>query len=153
MYDIYQIKNKITFKKYIGSSSQVEIRWKRHLNDLIKNQHHCTYLQRSFNKYSKDAFVFEILYSFTTKEEMLQKESELLNTESDLYNISLSASGGDLITNHPNYKSICEKHRENYYKNIDSITGKNLFLDKDNSGVNNSNYKHRKLLHNFLCCL
>ena len=58
MFIIYEIKNKITGKRYIGSSKDYKVRWKRHLNELLKDKHHCSYLQRSFNKHGSEAFSF-----------------------------------------------------------------------------------------------
>ncbi len=35
---IYKIKNKYNNKEYIGSSIDIEKRWKRHLNDLKSDE-------------------------------------------------------------------------------------------------------------------
>ncbi len=58
---IYQIKNIITDKVYIGSAININLRWKEHLNDLKGNKHHSIKLQRSFNIHGIDNFMFEVI--------------------------------------------------------------------------------------------
>ena len=94
MYVIYEIKNIKNNKKYIGSSSNYVVRWKRHLNELIKNKHHCIYLQRSFNTYGLESFIFNIVEECSSKEEMLKLETHYINSDEMLYNTSKVASGG-----------------------------------------------------------
>ena len=145
MFVIYEIKNNITNKRYIGSSKDYTVRWARHLNDLLNNKHHCIYLQRAFNKYGRDQFSFNVIQEISTRQEMLHIEESLLNSTEELYNISKSASGGNLITYHPNVESIKEKHRINYYLNVDPITGKHKYLNNALSGKYNPIYKTRKI--------
>ena len=70
---IYQIRNKINNKIYIGSSINIKKRWNEHMSDLFNNTHHNIYLQRVWNKYGELNFVFEIL--------LLCEQSELLKYE------------------------------------------------------------------------
>lgn len=58
---IYSITNIINNKIYIGQSVEIEQRWKRHKRELNQNKHINEYLQRSWNKYGEDLFVFEII--------------------------------------------------------------------------------------------
>ena len=58
---IYQIKNLVNGKIYIGSSVDLKRRRKHHFVDLRRNVHHCKYLQRAWNKYGETKFKFEIL--------------------------------------------------------------------------------------------
>ena len=58
---IYQILNAINGKSYIGSAINIKKRWKEHIWELIRNAHYNKYLQRSWNKYGKDAFKFIVL--------------------------------------------------------------------------------------------
>ena len=58
---IYCITNKITNKIYIGSTIDINRRWKEHKKELSKNKHHNLYLQNSFNKYGHKNFNFHIL--------------------------------------------------------------------------------------------
>tara|TARA_R110000868_G_scaffold101057_1_gene278216 strand:- start:16172 stop:17002 length:831 start_codon:yes stop_codon:yes gene_type:complete len=59
---VYQIRNIINGKIYIGSASgSFAARWRCHKSDLNLSKHHSVTLQRSWKKYGKDAFAFEVL--------------------------------------------------------------------------------------------
>ena len=105
---IYKIVNKVNSKYYLGSSKDFHVRKLRHFNELRKGNHHNIYLQRAFNKYGEENFEFVILEEC---ENTLEREQELLNSLNLklCYNVSLSASGGDLIKNHPNREEIIKK--------------------------------------------
>lgn len=90
---IYKIKNITNNKIYIGSAINIEIRWKEHINDLKGNKHHSIKLQRAYNKYGKDNFVFEIV-ELCAVDMLLIKEQEYINTYKsyiDGYNCSPTA--------------------------------------------------------------
>lgn len=61
MIGIYKIENMVNNKSYIGSSNNIERRWRQHINLLNNNEHHSIKLQRAWNKYGQDNFKFEIL--------------------------------------------------------------------------------------------
>lgn len=61
MTGIYCIENKINGKKYVGQAVDVKTRWRHHRCLLESNKHHSKALQRAWNKYSKEAFVFYML--------------------------------------------------------------------------------------------
>jgi group I intron endonuclease len=58
---IYQIRNVINNKIYVGSTINLIQRKKAHEYLLRKNKHKNDYLQNSWNKHGEDAFVFEVL--------------------------------------------------------------------------------------------
>lgn len=58
---IYCIENTINQKKYIGLSRDMERRWYVHRWNLDTNQHENSYLQRAWNKYGANAFMFYVL--------------------------------------------------------------------------------------------
>lgn len=60
---IYQIKNTVNGKLYIGSAVDIAARWGRHRFDLRKGSHHSKKLQRAWNKYGEKSFVFEVIHS------------------------------------------------------------------------------------------
>jgi group I intron endonuclease len=76
---VYQIKNKVNNKVYIGSTSNVNKRWDTHLRRLDNNKHHSHYLQNAWNKYGKNCFIFEILETLQSKKEMLDCEQKWLD--------------------------------------------------------------------------
>jgi group I intron endonuclease len=58
---VYGILNLINDKIYIGSSKSIKNRFKWHFNALENNKHHSILLQRAWNKYGEDAFIFFII--------------------------------------------------------------------------------------------
>src|SRR5260370_36049823 len=58
---IYRIVCVRTGKFYIGSSTNLPTRRYNHFRVLQRNKHHNRHMQRAWNKYGKDAFVFEVL--------------------------------------------------------------------------------------------
>lgn len=62
MIGVYTITCTSNGKVYVGSSSRnVARRWTQHRNHLKTGKHHSPPLQRAYDKYGKDAFVFELL--------------------------------------------------------------------------------------------
>jgi group I intron endonuclease len=58
---IYQIRNTLNGKVYIGSAENVYDRWAVHRSLLKHGNHHCPPLQADWIKYGKDAFIFEVI--------------------------------------------------------------------------------------------
>lgn len=107
---VYRILNTETNKEYIGSTLNYIKRKKTHFYNLKNNKHHCIHLQRSYNKYGRDKFIFEILYEGDDYKEI---EYNMINENYDnLYNVSKQVSGGDLISYHPYKEEISKKKSE-----------------------------------------
>ena len=70
---IYQIKNKLNGKIYIGSAKNFHVRKLKHLNYLKHGKHHCRYLQFAWNKYGSENFEFIILEE-CEKEKLVERE-------------------------------------------------------------------------------
>lgn len=59
---IYAIRRLASNKRYIGSASvSLPGRWVDHRKDLRGNRHYNDYLQKAWNKYGEEAFVFEVI--------------------------------------------------------------------------------------------
>lgn len=94
---IYKITNSINNKCYIGMSTKLKDRIKRHLRKLVTNNHNNKYLSRAFNKYGVDNFEIEILEMFNeiTHSELLKLEIEYIQYYNSLkngYNLLLDNS-------------------------------------------------------------
>lgn len=81
---IYCITNKITGDRYIGSSVNINRRFKKHRTELRHNKHSNPILQRAFNKYGEDAFYFGIV---EICENIIEREQQYLDTKEFKYNI------------------------------------------------------------------
>lgn len=96
MTGIYQIINKINDHAYIGSAVDIKRRWKWHKSRLNKGKHYNEYLQRAWNKYGKENFILVIAEEVQDKAVLLEIEQKYLDNLCPEYNISDSATGGNL---------------------------------------------------------
>lgn len=110
---IYSITNLLDNKQYIGSSINIVCRWKIHRLNLLANTHHSRYLQNAYNKYGKDAFKFEVLFT-CPKEDLLRIEQYCINNYKPQYNMSPTA-GNCLGVKHT---------KESSYKKSQALLGR-----------------------------
>lgn len=75
---IYQIRNLVNGKVYIGSSVNIDKRWKQHLTHIAGGYHVNPLLQSVFRKYGTSNFVFDILEEVDV-EKLLQREQYYLD--------------------------------------------------------------------------
>lgn len=113
MYIVYQHKNKINSKIYIGITSRVpEKRWGRNGSNYKTSP----YFYNAIQKYGWDNFEHNILYTNLTKEQACQKEQELIQYFHSMdrnfgYN---STSGGEMfIMNSETKNKISNKLKGN----------------------------------------
>lgn len=137
MYQIYKITNKINNMVYIGSSINVERRWRQHKEASInENDHHYNYpLMKAFRKYGIDNFNFEIINTLSTLEEMIKEEYNQIikencifpngynqtdNTESPMFDPSIA-------------KKMSTTKRQKYGKTVCEINELNEIISQWNS--------------------
>jgi len=100
MQGVYRIRNILDDKRYVGSTQDFDGRWDIHRDELRKGNHYNKYLQRAWNKYGEENFVFEV------EEEVIGDDKALLAVEQVyldegfalgvLYNVARKAGGGNL---------------------------------------------------------
>jgi group I intron endonuclease len=101
---IYKIINKVNGKVYYGSSNDIINRFNQHKSLLNRQKHQNIHLQRSWNKYGKDNFEFNII-ELINEDELVLTEQKYLDlcklSPSKFYNIgydSNSATRGKIHT-------------------------------------------------------
>lgn len=99
MKGIYKITNIVNNKYYIGSSKDIEGRFKNHKSHLKRNKHRNGKLQSSYNKHGLDSFIFEILEILddsVTKEDLLRVEQTYLDKllKKQVYNLNFTSNSG-----------------------------------------------------------
>jgi len=77
---IYQIRNVLNGKIYIGSSVSLSDRKNNHFAMLRSGKHKNVKLQYSFNKHGESAFVFEVLETIHRESEKFSREQYYLDT-------------------------------------------------------------------------
>lgn len=83
---IYQIRNSVNGKLYVGSAASLRSRSSRHRHDLRKGKHHSSRLQNAWDKYGETCFVFETLL-ICNKENLLFYEQRAIDAINPEYNI------------------------------------------------------------------
>ena len=106
---IYKIVCTVNGKVYIGEAKNLLDRMNKHFKDLENGLSDCHELQRDWNSYGKYCFRMEILLKgqdFLTKQNRLQKETEILNLyePDEVYNQHPRRE----IISEDNYRVICE---------------------------------------------
>lgn len=119
----YKIIHNKTNKFYYGSSKNIKKRFIRHKSDLKNNHHHCIHLQRAYNKYGKENFKYIIDTICENIDDAVDLEQDFLDKNYDtIYNTSKYASGGDLISYHPNKQKIIKKIKNTLKSIYNSMT-------------------------------
>lgn len=120
---VYCILNTITGKKYIGSSLNIKARLRSHYSELLHNKHDNSHLQRSYNKYGVEYFIWGVI-EFCESHLAVEREQYYLNSFvnwNDLYNnrrIAESNRGVKRGTPSDEIKLKCSLGHKNYLKTI-----------------------------------
>lgn len=83
---IYQIRNTINGKRYVGSAKCFRVRWNAHRANLRKGAHHSPHLQSSWEKNGEGAFAFEIL-ELCVPRELLAREQVWIDRLKPAFNV------------------------------------------------------------------
>ena len=105
---IYQIKNLLNGKLYIGSTKNFKRRKTSHIKKLNARNSGCTGIQNAWNKYGQENFIFEILEEVPDEVDMIYREEQLIllhNTNGiNGYNIQLPYTMGSRETSYDKTK-------------------------------------------------
>lgn len=111
MIGIYCIKNIINNKKYIGYSTGIMGRWANHKSELRRHAHENDHLQKSYNKYGKDNFIYYVIEE-CSENKLLKKEKyyiKLYKTRDPEFGYNLNDGGVGSL--HPREETL-EKLRK-----------------------------------------
>ncbi|HKV59521.1 MAG TPA: GIY-YIG nuclease family protein, partial [Ktedonobacteraceae bacterium] len=88
---IYAIINRVNQHVYVGSAKSLLHRKQHHFRDLKAGNHKNPHLQRAFNSYGSDAFLFVVLEPVEHVENLLVREQHYIDTLNPEYNIARTA--------------------------------------------------------------
>jgi len=112
MYYAYIIENIINHTYYVGITSNPKDRWQRHQSNArssSKDVHYQSYLYSAMRKYGIDNFTFEVIKTFTARDECEQFEIDTIQWFEDMYlNIYNIHRGGTLGFNMQEHKNYWE---------------------------------------------
>ena len=100
---LYAIKNVQSGKAYVGSTVGFKERMTTHKRMLKRGKHHCQHLQRAWDKYGEQNFVFVQIGGANCQKEVRELEQAFLELffGADLYNTKCSAIGMPSGNSHP----------------------------------------------------
>ena len=75
---IYTITNTVNGKVYVGSAKNLSARRRMHRSHLLRGLHHSIKLQRAWNKYGPNAFVFAVIEEVKEPTNLIAREQEWL---------------------------------------------------------------------------
>lgn len=100
MQGIYKIENIKNNKKYIGSSKNIEKRFRGHKKNLETGKHHSIKLQRAWNKTkNKNIFSFEVIEEVKDIKNLKKREQYYI----DLYDAYYNGYNCSLKVDNPSY--------------------------------------------------
>lgn len=107
---VYAIKNTLNNKIYVGSSDSICWRLYDHRKELNSNSHHSIHLQRAWNKYGSDVFVYFLVERVDNVGKLLEREQYWMDefrcyVKDKGYNISPTAGSCRGI-------KLSEEHKE-----------------------------------------
>lgn len=85
---IYQIRNILNGKRYIGSAVSFTRRWAEHKRELHDGTHHSAYLQNAWDKHGAFNFVFEELLRLADCNQLISIEQIYLDCHKPEYNMN-----------------------------------------------------------------
>jgi len=133
---LYIIKNLSNNKAYVGSSSNLKLRFKNHKQKLINGNHENKHLQRSWNKYGKDNFLFKIA--------IICNANDLAFFEQKLIDKFKSSIGWDNMYNQfpTSFSAIGRKHSEETKIKISQSNKGKIFSKEHRERIGKSRIYH-----------
>lgn len=144
-YFIYEIRNIINGKRYIGCSKDVTVRFTKHKSRLKNNKHINSYLQNAYNKYGKSNFEYNILFKLNSESDMYKKEKELILENDNLYNLAEGGLGGDTFTNRSEESKAITREKISKASKISNDKNKSLHSENTTKLWQNIEYREKVL--------
>lgn len=118
---IYQIRNTVNGKTYVGSTKNLNKRRRQHWCELRNGSHRNSHLQHAWDKHREDAFIFETLI-ICHPSMCLWYEQQFLDQWQPDYNIcSVAGSSAGVHTGESHHyygKRLSEEHRAKISKSM-----------------------------------
>ena len=137
---IYQIRNLVTDKVYVGSAVHFGRRWSLHKRRLRQQTHHSAKLQNAWNKYGEAHFEFTVLEVVADKGRLLEREQHWLDaTNAPTDGMNMSPAAGSLLGakfSDESRRRMSEAHRgvkksPEHVENVrKALTGRTMTLEQ-----------------------
>lgn len=137
---IYEIRNLVDGKRYIGSSKGVKRRIWEHKHYLEKGTHSNTYLSSAYREYGLQNFSFSVL-EYVTEDVLIEREQHFMDTYSVCdrekgYNIATKAgSGGAYVKMGERHRALASKNKKGKGKKLNWELVKEIREKYNNQGL------------------
>lgn len=119
---VYVLTDEVTGKFYIGSSSNIVKRVKRHIDELRRGVHHNVNFQKVWEKTTG---IIQSFLPTVTREEAYILEQDIMDRHAGndkCLNIGLSVRGGDNLTRHPDRENIIKRIKKTLESRVAGLT-------------------------------
>lgn len=144
---IYKIENTSTGKIYIGQScSKYKTkRWRDHLSNMRKGKHNNPHMQRAYNLYGEESFIYSELDKASSQEELDILELYYIKCYDSLdedkgYNILIGGKGGPMPESVKYKISLANKGR-GFGRKLSASTRQRISLSNKGRIISNSTRK------------
>lgn len=129
MIGIYCIRNKVNNKIYIGSSVDIDRRFRKHRTQLNTKVHSNKHLIKAYHKYGKDNFEFIILEE-CLKEDLIDREMFYIEKYDSLdynkgYNLTLPVKHPSIVCSKEYSEIMSKANKGRTPSNYDEMRKKN----------------------------
>lgn len=123
MFYVYVLEDQTTGAIYIGSTRNVNQRYRRHMIDLLNHRHHSALMQKTYDDGGE--IVISEIFELRTREQAYQLEDDLIKSNTDdgmLLNVALDSKFGDCTTHNPNRDEIIQRRNTSLKKTLASFS-------------------------------
>ena len=114
---VYQIDNKLTGRKYIGQTNNIERRWNNHASKLTARTHRNINLQNDWHRYGINNFTLSVIEKIDDVSKLRKREKhhmEIIGATSPLYNLEGTSNMKD-------YGCMGRDKHEDDLKNVEFV--------------------------------
>jgi hypothetical protein len=133
-------------RQYIGQAQSFKIRWQKHITSLRKGNHRCKPLQKAWDKYGEDSFIFSKIAIIPIDQLSIREQEQFdafvsSGKREKLYNVSLCAKApmrGITGVDHPgSLPVLCITNGMTFINGLDAVQWlrQNGYPKADNSTI------------------
>lgn len=145
MQSIYQIRNKVNGKVYVGSTNNTRLRWNNHRSSLNRGVHENPYLQNAWNKYGAGAFEFSVLEEVDDENRIEREKFHINETKCLDRNIGYNIDANPNDKSGENNTFYGKKHTEETKKKLRVAARNRSEETKKKMGAKKENHYKAKL--------
>ena len=110
---VYMATNKINGKRYIGATEKsIDVRMRQHINAARRGTKGCPRFYRAIRKYGSDAFDWDVLEEFESRDWAFSKEIDYIHLRSPEYVLSTGGEGAGGVKRTPEQRAAMSRAKK-----------------------------------------